>query len=154
MELPPSSDYTDMGRMSESPKRNCPNNTVAIVAWPGLRPAPTSTGTVRQTIPSYNAHTHYFTPPQPPLSWHPSLHPDHPMNKNENPKMDVEKREGGKGWERRGEKQSVLARISQGFLPMRFPHTDSGWSPPRCPYVVASPRRCDETTQPLNDFTN
>lgn len=63
MELPPSSDYTDMGRMSESPKRNYPNNTVAIVARPGLRPAPTSTGTVRRTIPSYNGHTHSASHP-------------------------------------------------------------------------------------------
>lgn len=62
MELPPSSDYTDMGRMSKSPKHNYPNNTVAIVARPGLRPAPISTGTGRLTIPSYYAHTHTLAP--------------------------------------------------------------------------------------------
>lgn len=75
MELPPSSDYTDMGRMSESPKRNYPNNTVAIVARPGLRPAPTSTGTVRRTIPSYNTHTQAASqhPPLPPLTTTPLL---------------------------------------------------------------------------------
>lgn len=50
------------------------------------------------------------------------------MNKNETWKMDGEKQREGKGWECRGEKQSVLARISQGFLPMWFPHTDSSSS--------------------------
>lgn len=74
MELPPSSDYTDMGRMSKSPERNYPNNTVAIVGRPGLRPAPTSTGTGRRTIPPpTHTHTHklppaFLTPFPPPLS--------------------------------------------------------------------------------------
>lgn len=124
MELPPSSDYTDMGRMSKSPGRNYPNNTVAIVGRPGLRPAPTSTGIGRLTIPSCYTHTHRQTAP----CFLDTLHPDHPMNKNENPKMDGEKHKEGNGWECRGEKQSVLARISQGFLPMWFPHTDSSAS--------------------------
>lgn len=138
MELPPSSDYTDMGRMSESPKRNCPNNTAAIVAWPGPRPAPTSTGSVRQTIPSYRRKLlhprHPTSTPHNPRSPDtlPFSHPDRPMNKNENSKMDVRKKnktnqnktkqeregKGGSGGE---EKQSVLAGISQGFLPLRFP---------------------------------
>lgn len=52
MELPPSSDYTDMGRMSKSPGRNNPNNTAAIVARPGLKPAPTST-----SLPPTPTHT-------------------------------------------------------------------------------------------------
>lgn len=144
--------------MSESPKRNCPNNTVAIVARPGLRPAPTSTGTVRQTILSYNAHTQTTSPPpaNPPLSWHPSFHPDHPMNKNENLKMDVEKKsEGGKGWEPRGEKQSVLAGISRGFLPMRFPHTDLGRSPSSVsPHgrISSMPRRDHTATKWFHDL--
>ena len=57
MELPPSSDYTDMGRMSKSSGRNYPNNTVAIVG----RPAPTSTGISRVTIPSCYTHAQVRT---------------------------------------------------------------------------------------------
>lgn len=41
--------------------------------------------------------------------------------------MDGEKQREGMGGSG-GEKQSVLARISQGFLPMWFPHTDSSSS--------------------------
>lgn len=65
MELPPSSDYTDMGRMSKSSGRNYPNNTVTIVGRPGLRPAPTSTGISPLTIPSCYTHTltHTLTAP-------------------------------------------------------------------------------------------
>lgn len=124
MELPPSSDYTDMGRMSESPERNYPNNTVAIVGRPGLRPAPTSTGTGQLTIPSSYTHTHTCTH-CPLLSWHPSLHPNHPMNKNENPKMDVEKEREGQGGSG-GEKNKVSWPGSAGDFSLCGSHTLTG----------------------------
>lgn len=70
--------------------------------------------------------------------------------------MDVEKEREGKGWERRGEKQSVLAGISRVFLPMWFPHTDSSWIPPllsvSIPGPILSPHSPGKTTQQLNDF--
>lgn len=122
MELPPSSDYTDMGRMSESPKRNYPNNTVAIVARPGLRPAPTSTGTVRRTIPSYNGHTHtQLRIPPPCFPDTLPLHPDHPMNKNEIPKMDVEKERGRERVGAEGSKTKCLGQDQPGISPYVVP---------------------------------
>lgn len=141
MELPPSSDYTDMGRMSKSPGRNYPNNTVAIVARPGLRPAPISTGIGRRTIPSSYTHTQTQTAPCF-LDTLPST-PTTLWIKMKTPKNGWTEREGGKGWERRGEKQSVLARISQGFLPMWFPHTDwsSSLSLPGPSFLPTSQRR-------------
>lgn len=98
--------------MSKSPGRNNLNNTVAIVARPGLRSAPTST-----SFPPTHTHTHVHThtctraplhahPPTRTHTWHPSLHTDHPMNKNENPKMDGQgEREGRVG--SRGQKNKV-----------------------------------------------
>ena len=58
MELPPSSDYTDMGRMSKSPGRNYPNNTVAIVGRAWSEACTYATGISRPTIPSSCTHTH------------------------------------------------------------------------------------------------
>lgn len=144
MELPPSSDYTDMGRMSKSPGRNYPNNTVAIVG----RPAPTSTGISRLTIPSCYTHTHIQTAP----CFFDTL-PSTLTNlwiKMKTPKNGWREREGGKGWEQRGKKQSVLAWISRGFLPMWFPHTDSSSSLCLHPVHPFSSHR--KTTQTLDRF--
>lgn len=150
MELPPSSDYTDMGRMSKSPGRNYPNNTVAIVARPGLRPAPISTGIGRRTIPSSYTHTHTDTN-CPLLSWHPSLQPDHPMNKNENPKKWMDRKRGREGVGEEGRKTKCLGQDQPGISSYVVP---THWLKllSFSARSILSPHVPEKTTQTLNDF--
>lgn len=136
--------------MSESPKRNCPNNTVAIVAWPGLRPAPTSTGTVRRTIPSYNAHTQATSPPNPHF---PDTLPSTLITlwiKMKTQKWMSKKREGGKGWEQRGGKTKCLGQDQPGISPYVVPTHRLGLEPSSVSLrsrITSMPRRDHTATK-------
>lgn len=67
--------------------------------------------------------------PQPLLFWHPFLHPDHPMNKNENPKMDVEKKRGRVRVGAKGRKTKWIGQDQPGISPYVVPTHGPGLEP-------------------------
>lgn len=75
-----------------------------------------------QSLPTTRIHTHthcFAHPPHFPDTL--SLHPDHPMNKNEIPKMDVEKKRGRERVGVEGSKTKCLGQDQPGISPYVVP---------------------------------
>lgn len=101
-----------------------------------------------QSLPPTHTHTDTNCPL---LSWHPSLHPDHPMNKNENPKKWMDRKRGREGVGEEGRKTKCLGQDQPGISSYVVP---THWLKllSFSARSILSPHVPEKTTQTLNDF--